>query len=267
MKVLVGIPTLNGPDRLRRCLRSIRVETPPDDSVLVFVADDGSDPEHLEGNKNVCAEHGVELIFGHGRTGIAATWNRLVRHVPDAETVVLLNDDIEVVRDWLDVLRFSVEENFEVGAVSLPCRTGTLKPAAPEPHIDYVEAHLQDGGGTLLSAGGAIFAFRRTSWEAVAGFDERYFVFYEEVDFNVALMRAGRWNFVASYPVVYHLGGATNSDPKNLSAEAHLQQSRRRFLEKWGKRPDELRSEVAAHRLDERPVLKEWNSQLHFLKD
>ena len=105
MKTLVGIPTLNGPEQLRRCLCSIRAETPPDDNVVVFVADDGSKPDHLEGNKGVCAEHGIELIYGHGRTGIAATWNRLIRHVPDAETVVLLNDDIEVVPDWLDSLR------------------------------------------------------------------------------------------------------------------------------------------------------------------
>lgn len=265
MKTLVGIPTLNGPDRLRRCLQAIRSETPSDNTMVIFVADDGSEPSHLEANKSVCLEYGIELIFGHGRTGIAATWNRLIRHVPDAEIIVLLNDDVEVVRDWLDVLRYTIGENPEIGCVSLPCWTGILKPSVPAPHIDYVESRLQDGGGTLLSAGGAIFAFRRMSWSMVGGFDERYFVFYEEIDFNVSLARMGRFNFVVSYPVVFHLGGATNSDPRNLSAGAHILQSRQRFLDKWGKCPDELRCELA--RRSHLVGLKEWNSQLKFLKD
>lgn len=262
---LIGIPTLNGPERLHRCLKSvIDCGVPADTQILV--ADDGSFPAELEANKNVTHAFAVEMLMSGGaRNGIAATWNRLVRHVADAQTIILVNDDVEVVSDWSDVLVYSVEENLEVGAVGLPCLTGVLKPAAPEPRVDYVEAKLLDGGGTLLSAGGACFAFRRESWEAVGGFDERYFVFYEEVDFSVALRQHGRFPYFASYPVVYHLGGATNADTRNLSAAKHLALSRQSFAEKWGARPGELRRKLAERPRPSR--LNEWNSQLKFLEE
>lgn len=264
-KYLVGIPTLNGPERLHRCLQSVMIHTPLDE-VLVLVSDDGSTAENLARNKSVVHNFGVEILMtGDLRLGIAAQWNRLVRHCDEAQTIVLINDDIEVVPNWFDALVYSVEQNPEVGVVSLRCLTGAIKPTTPEPYIDYVESRLLDGDGTLLSAGGACFAFLRSSWKVVGGFDERYFVFYEEVDFSVSLARAGRFNYFASDPVVYHLGGATNSDPRNLPAASHLALSRQRFAEKWGTTPAELRQEFA---MRQRPShLKQWNSQLKFLRE
>lgn len=271
-RVLVGIPTLNGPGRLSRCLSSIGASTNfAHGNITVLVADDGSTPEALEQNK--CVVHvaatgagmpqvpGVEMIYDHGRTGIARTWNRLVRHRPDAEVVVLVNDDIEVVPDWLEVLEYSLTQNPHAGMVGLNFYSGPPdRRPVPPPRPDYVEARLMDGGGGLVSSFGPIFGFRRSSWEQVGGFDERYFVFYEEVDFGVALARAGFVHYMASYPVVFHMGGATNSDPQNLDARRCLEESRGKFLEKWGKDLGALREEFA-QRLG-RPAPREWNQQI-----
>lgn len=260
---LVGIPTLNGPDRLERALRSVfEAGAADDESITVLVADDGSTPENLERNKAIVAEYAVDLLLSPtGRSGIPATWNRLCRHRDDP-TVILINDDVELVVDALDVLRYSVEENREAGMVSLPCYLGTTKDAAPQPPppVDYHEAHLQGGGGMLLSSGGACFAFRREVYEAAGGFDERYFCFYEELDLGFTLRRLGYVHFVASYPTVYHLGGATNSDAANLVASERLLESRARFKDKWGGTPDELRRRFGPAA---RPAnLREWNSSL-----
>jgi len=70
----------------------------------------------------------------------------------------------------------------------------------------------------------------------------------------------GLYPFMASYPIGYHQGGATNSDPFNLNASEHIASSRKVFLEKWGKTPAELREEFLASYV--RPVLREWTSQV-----
>jgi GT2 family glycosyltransferase len=232
-RVLVGIPTLNGPDRLGRALASVVQSTDLKRlGATVLVSDDGSEPRQMDRAKGVCAAFGVEMLTTERRLGIAAQWNRLTRHFPEAEIIALLNDDVEVVPDWLDVLVYSLERNRHAGAVGLRCLTGTTKAQyPPTPPIDYVEARLLDGGGTLLSTGGACFGFRRDAYDAVGGFDERYFCLYEELDFCVALLAAGYVNLIASYPVVYHTGGETisaNSDAAQLLAE-----SREKFRLKW----------------------------------
>lgn len=267
MRAIIGIPTLNGPERLYRALASIFNST---DQILlsqciVLVADDGSDQKQLEANKEICSSFGVEMLYGHGRTGVAATWNRLSRHT-DLNNIILINDDIEVVQDWLDVLLYSIENNKHAGMVSLACRIGSVKPAQePTQIIDYHEARLLSANNALLASGGAIFALRREVYNAANGFDERYFCFYEEIDIGVTLTRLGYYHYISSYPNPYHLGGATTSDNNNITAQERLLESRKLFSDKWGKTPDELRAELIL-RLAPEKVL-EWNSQLKFLKD
>ena len=282
--VLVGIPTLNGPERLDRCLRSVADHTDPTlfKSVKVLVCDDGSTDENLKLNKDAIhrAEHlrsamGLEMLMNERRMGIAATWNRLTRH-QTADVVALINDDIEVVDDWLDVLVYSVAKNANAGMVSLRSYMGRTKQSHCEtylagsapPVLDYHEAQLMSGGGTLLASGGAAFAFRRSRFNAVGGFDERYRCFYEEVDFGVAMGEIGLYHYIASYPVLFHLVGATTTDKRNMDASEEMLRSRELFKEKWGKTPEEIRTtQAAARRHQATPVVNEWNSQLKFLKD
>lgn len=266
-RVLVGIPTLNGPDRLRRCLASIAAYPPADERLhlTVLVCDDGSEPEALKLNKDVihtASEQipGLEMLINEKRLGIATSWNRLVRHTC-TDVVILLNDDIEVVEHWADVLVYSVMENERAGMVGLNSYVGTTAAQAPPPgpRIDFHESKLMGGGSSLLTSSGAAFAFRRTAYDMVGGFDERYFCFYEEVDFGVMMLGYGLRHFIASYPIVFHMGGATNADPRNLIASERMSESRRLFRQKWGGSPRELRERQPA--LSRFP-LREWNTQL-----
>jgi len=261
VKILIGIPTLNGADRLRRALISVQEYTnfsDSDYSVDVIVSDDASDVHNLEWNKTWCHRFNMPMLMSEQRLGIPKQWNRLVRHVPDADVCVLVNDDVEVVADWLDVLVFTLNMNPMVGMVGLRCETGvTANNGSRRPHVDYHEARLLDGSGMLLSSGGACFAFRRSDWVAVGGFDERYFCFYEELDFGIALTKHGLYNVIAEYPVVYHMGGATIG--ANSNASAVLLDSREKFVEKHeGMTLDKMRADLGQR---PRQEFVEWNSQ------
>lgn len=254
-RVLIGIPTLNGPSLVDRALASVKACTDLTD-VTVLVSDDASTEENLKLNKDVVHKHGVEMLMSERRLGIASQWNRLVRHVPDAEVIALINDDVEVVDDWLDVLLFTLKHNPHVGMVGLRCETGVVKHEAPKRRrLDYYEARLMDGAGSVLSTGGACFAFRRSDWDAVGGFDERYVCFYEELDFGISQHERGMSCVIAEYPAVFHMGGATIAF--NHDASALMLDSRTKFSSKWQASLDELRARFTRPS----PRYVEWNSQ------
>ena len=269
-RVTVGIPTLNGPDRLDRCLKSIAecTDFAAFESVKVLVCDNASREENQKLNKDCIQraeklrEHAsLEMLTPHAHPGLAASWNMLVRHQP-ADVNVLINDDIEVVDDWLNVLVFSVATNPQAGMIGLDSYQGVVKQDLVAANriplrTSYREARLLDGGGKLLASLGPIFAFRQDVYNTVGGFDERYFCFYEEVDFGLALRHSGYVHYMASYPIVYHMGGATTSDLMNMDAAAHMARSRELFIEKWGASPEHFRERYARE-----PRVCEWNSQL-----
>lgn len=284
--ITVGIPTVNSPAQLQRCLKSISACTDLE-GVRVVVCDDGSSEENLVTNRRVVqhessAMPGLALIENGARRGIAHGWNRLSRHYPDAGIITLLNDDTEVVPHWREALEFTLLENPVVGMVGLNAYLSITKRQhadvydeprvkleirSTEPHerilkVDYNESKLLDAGGQgLLSSQGAAFAFRREAYDKVGGFDERYFVYYEELDFGVSLWKARYKNFILSYPIIFHMGGATNSRSENLDAQAHMDRSKRLFEEKWSKGIGDLREELRGSYV--RPQLREWNTQLH----
>jgi len=281
IRVTVGIPTVNGLDRLARALEAIRLYTDwprikRTYQVKLLVCDDGSRHELVEHNhyvidahKRLWAADDLAIIRSDSREGVAASWNKLVRAY-DCDVAVLLNDDIEVSQHWLDVLLYSVLENPRAGMVALNSYVGLTRgqhraayPKLPihvfSPRLDYCEARLMSAGGSLLASSGSAFAFRRSAYDEVGEFDQRYKCFYEECDFGVALRFKGYEHFVASYPILYHMGGATTSDARNIDASAELLKSRGLFREKWGKSPVELRAALDSTPKRDSLPLREWS--------
>lgn len=235
-EILIGIPTLNGPDRLARCLESIRRHTPLEAyGAQVLVSDDFSYRDNLEENRKVCQNFDVELACpAQVRIGVAQQWNCLSRHTK-APIVILMNDDVEVVPDWLEALVFSIRRNPQAGMVGLKAYQGvTSKNFTPPPIQSYNEAVMEHGEG-MISATGFLFGFERKKWETVGGFDPHFFAFYEELDFSIRLVKEGGWRpYMLSYPVVIHQGGATTSDIRNLDSQKVLSESRGKFKAKHG---------------------------------
>lgn len=74
---------------------------------------------------------------------------------------------------------------------------------------------------------------------------------------------------MASYPIIYHMGGATNSDLANVNASEQMLRSRGLFAEKWGGSPDKIRREFAEKDGIFEPMIpmRHWNTQLAYLID
>lgn len=258
-EICIGIPTLNGPERLERCLQAIRKHTKLDSlKASVVVSDDFSYESILAENKKICFNFGVDILMAKARLGVAQQWGCLTRHT-NAPIMILMNDDVEVVPDWLEALSFSIRNNPHAGMIGLKAYEGvTSANFKPPPVPSYNEAVLERGYKMVASTG-FLFGFERSKYDAIEGFDPHFFAFYEEVDFGIRLHAAGWPSYMLSYPIVLHQGGATTTDPRNINASSVLLESRAKFVEKHLGTIEEVRE-----RLEEKSYPKpvQWNTML-----
>jgi N-acetylglucosaminyl-diphospho-decaprenol L-rhamnosyltransferase len=61
---------------------------------------------------------------------------------------------------------------------------------------------------------GAFFLVRRSLFEELRGFDERFFVYFEEVDFALRAHKAGWRTHYLAEAQAYHRGGGTSEQAK-----------------------------------------------------
>jgi GT2 family glycosyltransferase len=263
-KVTIGIPTLNGPSRLLRCLESILAYTPLKElGAEILVSDDFSYEKELTENKKICKNLGVEILTAPDRIGVSQQWNRLTRHT-STPYMVLMNDDVEVVPDWLDALLFTLENNPYAGMVGLKAYQGVnSENFTPPPPLSFNEAVMEHGLG-MVSSSGFLFGFSRAKYDEIGGFDPNFFAFYEEVDFGVRLYQKGWPSYMLSYPIVIHQGGATTSENRNIDAQKVMAESREKFNRKHGGFA-KLRASMGPGPVRGQAV--QWNSLLKAWKD
>ena len=76
---------------------------------------------------------------------------------------------------------------------------------------------------------GACLLVRRAAFDAVGGFDDRYFMYFEDVDLGFRLGRAGWFNLYEPSAEVTHVGGTSTASVRPQMLRAH-HRSADRFL-------------------------------------
>lgn len=200
------------------------------------------------------------------RMGVATSWNMLVNHCATAEYCILINDDVFVVHHWIDTIVYTLKNNQNIGVVGLNAYEGENSKLSPNNIPTYVEANIMLGSKLtpILSARGYAFGFRRSDYIAVNGFDQNYFYFFEEIDFNLSMMKyLNKRNCILSYPIVMHMHGATTFKETNYTEVFEC--SKKRFEEKWQTKWEDIRTifnHIAVPEINTE-LLNEWNSNVN----
>jgi N-acetylglucosaminyl-diphospho-decaprenol L-rhamnosyltransferase len=191
----VYIPNFNGSRWIGRALESLRAQTRPVDVVVV---DNGSSDDSAELVRNGFPE--VKLLELGRNAGFGPALNRAVAEHP-AEAAILLNNDAECEPRFVEALLDGLGEDVQSVAGVL------VQEAAPElidsagvvadstlMGFDYLHgepvASALTAPDPLGPTGGAAL-YRRAAFEAVGGFDERIFLYYEDLDLSLRLAAAG----------------------------------------------------------------------------
>ena len=194
MKPTVYIPTLRAGDRLARTLEALETQsTRPE----VVIADNSGERlgGHLVKERFPWAE---AVEFGEN-LGFGKALNRAVRERP-GDPIVFLNDDVTVEAGFVDALTAMAGEAQMVAAVLLREREPTMIDSAGVIAdrtllgIDYLNGEpveiLATAADPLGPTGGAAL-FSHDAFQAVGGFDERMFLYYEDLDLALRVRQAG----------------------------------------------------------------------------
>jgi N-acetylglucosaminyl-diphospho-decaprenol L-rhamnosyltransferase len=190
----VYIPNYNGSARLGPVLRALGEQTSGADVVL---ADNGSGDDSIELARRELPE--VRVVALGENLGFGRAINRAVAGVK-GDPIVLLNNDAVPEPRFLEALLDGLGGGIDsVAGVLLQERAPELIDSAGVVAditlMGFDHLHGERGGAAesapapLGPTGGAAL-YRRTAFEAVGGFDERIFLYYEDLD--LALRMAAR---------------------------------------------------------------------------
>ncbi len=216
--VAVVIVNYNGERLLPECLGALAGQTLAPAEIVV--ADNGSHDGSLA---LLRAGHPGVLVLELGRNlGFAGGANRGVA-ATSAPWVCVLNSDATPAPDWLAQLTAAPldERTWSLGSVLVSAATGRIESAGDQYSPDgYAYKLLRDRPlGDLperpypvFAAPGAAPVFRRDVFDALGGYAERFFLYYEDVDLAFRAVLAGYHALlVPSARVTHRLGATTRS--------------------------------------------------------
>jgi N-acetylglucosaminyl-diphospho-decaprenol L-rhamnosyltransferase len=254
------IVSFNTRQETQECLKSIR-EHAGNISHEIFVVDNDSKDGSAE---MVNHEFPYVQLIRHSTNKGFAGGNNPALEKAKGRYVLLLNSDALLTKDSLSNALSHMDENPKIGVLGgkLLNLDGTLQPSArmlPSPvnKILHVTGLASKFSGSKwfgradfswwdysrpLSVGwvvGAFFLIRKETLSEVGFLDERYFLYFEEIDFCLRVKRAG-WDVVC-YPHVeiIHWGGKSSSSVSEELSEKGNQlvpiriKSEFRYYSKW----------------------------------
>ena len=216
--VAVVIVNYNGERLLPDCLAALAAQTRAPEQIVV--ADNGS----KDGSVALLRAHHPHVdVLGLGHNhGFAGGANRGVRATA-APWVCVLNSDATPAPDWLAQLTAAPrdERTWALGSVLVSAASGRIESAGDQySAAGYAYKLLRDRPLDALpsqpypvfAAPGAAPVFRRDVFDALGGYEERFFLYYEDVDLAFRAVLAG-WHalLVPSARVTHRLGATTRS--------------------------------------------------------
>ena len=246
----VVVPVHGGWELTRRCLETLSAQTVHH---RVFVVDNASPDDTARHVSEGRA--GVDLVPMGANRGYSAAVNAGTA-AGDGEIVVVLNNDVECDRDFLERLVAPLETEPRVGMTTpLLLRPGREKVDGAGLVVDSTLAAwprlqgrpVSESGtddGVHAGPSGAAGAFRREALESAGGFDERIFLYGEDLDAVLRLRAAGWEAVLAPDAVAVHVGGASTGR-RSRWQRRHFAWARGYLLRRWGV----LRTRAAARTL------------------
>jgi GT2 family glycosyltransferase len=236
----VCILVLDDTARALICLDSLRRPGAiPPRTELVVVAN-GTPHDQLDA---LMAHDDVVLVVNDVNLGFAGGCNQAAS-VARARLLIFLNDDSTVENGCIDALVRASSTDPSIGAVGarIVSGDGTLQEAGSVLWRDGSTTHVGDGlppdsaafqesrDVDYASANGLLVT--RGAWDAVGGFDERFYpAYFEDVDLCLALAARGFRVRYEPQARVVHQGSQSTTGVYRLFL---LIRNRQRLVEKWG---------------------------------
>jgi len=226
---------------LERFLASLSMAT--ERPVTVLLADNGS----TDGTPQAAVERypNARLIDMGANLGYGTAVNRAVAQLDDDDWMIVANPDVQWGPGSIDALLSAAARWPRAGALGPLVRDpdGSVYPSAR--HLPslvrgtmhavlgpfwkrnpwttaYRQERFEPTERPVGWLSGSCLLVRRSAFSQIGGFDERYFMYMEDVDLGDRLGKAGWLSvYVPSAEVLHHKGHSTGHDPANHLAAHH----------------------------------------------
>jgi N-acetylglucosaminyl-diphospho-decaprenol L-rhamnosyltransferase len=251
--VAVVYVTYDSDAPLAAFLTSVAASTRPTDEVIV------ADNLPSRGNAELIArEHGARYLPMSENVGYGTAINRAVRSIPrSTEWILISNPDVVVDPQALDILVKTAEQDPGIAAVGPLVRNpdGSVYPSARRvPSIRLGIGHAffanvwssnpwthayhgeQSGAQETRDAGwlsGSCLLVRRQAFDEIGGFDDNFFMYFEDVDLGYRFGKAGWRNVYQPTAEVVHAGAYSTSKSSALMARAHHRSAEQFIAKKY----------------------------------
>jgi GT2 family glycosyltransferase/glycosyltransferase involved in cell wall biosynthesis len=214
-KVSVVLVNFRGIDDTLNAIKSVQETNYPKDQLEIVVVDNASGDNSVEKLKGLSNQ--IVLVESNENLGFAGGVNLGVSK-SSGEIIGLLNNDAKCDINWISSAVDTFSEDKDIASVA--SKVLTWDGSA----VDFIDGSLTWYGmgykrealklteeiidfkrEVLFGTGSALF-FKKNIFEEVGGFDERFFMFYEDVDLGWRLNLLG-------YKVIY--------EPKSIAFHKH----------------------------------------------
>lgn len=221
--LFIVIINWNRKDLTLTCLESLQPVTKKRKNISVIVVDNNSSDDSVVFLKK--QKLAFDLIENKKNLGWAGGHNVGIRHAlkKGASAVFVLANDATVRLDTITLLEKRLESNKAIGIVG------------PKIHLMDKKNIIANAGGVIMKhryfgydrgmneedkgqydtpaevdyVTGAAMLIRRDVFEKVGLFDEKLFLYYEDVDLCFRAKKLGYTSFFEPMALLYHIGGAT----------------------------------------------------------
>ena len=225
MSVAIIIVNYNSGALVSRCLKSLSEQTLCADE-LVVVDNASTD---AESRSMIDAITNATVIRSDLNLGYGGAINLAVQKLTTTDYIVCLNPDAFPEPDWLEAIVNAADSHPDHGSfASLMLREDDISivdGAGDELHftgIPWRRFHkrtLPDNLQTepVFSACAGAALYRTSLFNQLGGFDERYFMYVEDIDLGFRLQLAGHPCLLVSDAVVHHIGSAVTGEGSDFS--------------------------------------------------
>ena len=253
------IVSWNCRDHLAQCLASLG-ESAPELTVIVV------DNDSADGTPEMVRQHfpAVNLIEAGSNLGFAAA-NNLGARAATSPLLFFINPDTVVgpgvVETLAEALKLGKERRVALAGPRLEFPDGRDQPSAFGRYPGLLEHALifnpialalirrlrprwdrslldpqPRRSTTVAHVNGAAMLTTSEAFERVGGFDEGFFVYFEETDLCKAYEKAGyRTEFVPEAKVIHYMGGSSGEDEIGQSSPLHLKSMYRFYRKHYGR--------------------------------
>jgi len=216
--VSVIIVNYNGRLFLEDCLNSLKQVN--FDSFEVILVDNNSMDGSIEFVKT---NHPTVNILKLDKNYGFARPNNVGAKIAKGDFLLFLNNDTKVTPNFITELINVINQNSSIAI----CQSLLLKPNGEvDSSGDYIDSigipftdHKKiDKVSEIFSAKGASLLIRKCVFEELNGFDEKFFVSFEDVDLGWRARILGYTILLVPTSIVYHIGGQTTKNINQIIA-------------------------------------------------